>query len=300
MQTPPSPRDTEWTILNLLKWATGYFTSHGIDSPRATAEILLAFLLKLKRIDLYLRFDQPLQKNELAEFKFLIKRRVNREPVAYITGKKEFWSLEFEVNPYVLIPRPDTETLVETALNCLLPADISSDPAGLILELGTGSGAIVLALASERPAYRFIATDVSLKALDTARANAGRHHLESAVQFVAGNWLDPFSPEKPVFDMIVSNPPYIPSGNIPDLQPEVNRFEPLLALDGRSDGLGAIRNILFSAHPLLKLQGVLLLEMGFDQKSAVADLIQNCGHYPRFHFHKDYAGHDRVVVVHKT
>jgi release factor glutamine methyltransferase len=300
MQTPPTPQDIEWTILSLLKWTTGYFTSHCIDSPRATAEILLAYLLDLKRIDLYLRFDQPLLKSELSEFKTLIKRRITREPVAYIVGKKEFWSLEFEVDSNVLIPRPDTETLVETALSCLLPADIPSDPAGLILELGTGSGAIVLALATERPAYRYIATDISLKAINIAQTNARRHRLESAVQFVAGNWLDPFSSEMPVFDMIVSNPPYIPSGDIPGLQPEVKRFEPLLALDGQSDGLDAIREILFSAYLLLKPRGVLLLEMGFDQKSAVADLIQDCGHYPRFHFHKDCAGHDRVVVMHRT
>jgi release factor glutamine methyltransferase len=299
MQMPPIPRETEWTILNLLKWATGYFTSHGIDSPRITAEMLLAYLLNLKRIDLYLRYDQPLQKSELAEFKTLIKRRVNREPVAYIVGKKEFWSLELEVNPNVLIPRPDTETLVETALSHLPTADGSPEPAGLVLELGTGSGAIVLALATERPTCRFIATDVSRKAIDTARANALRHHLESTIQFIVGNWLEPFSSCEPIFDMIVSNPPYIPSGNIRRLQPEVCRFEPLQALDGRSDGLDAIRKILFSAHPLLKPQGVILLEMGFDQKAAVTDLIQSCGHYPRFHFVKDYAGHDRVVVMYK-
>ncbi len=299
MQNPPSPREAEWTILNLIKWATGYFTSNGIDSPRATAEILLATLLKLKRIDLYLRYDQPLLKNELSEFKSLIKRRVNREPVAYIIGKKEFWSLDLEVNPNVLIPRPDTETLVEAALSCLRPIDSPPDPAGQLLELGTGSGAIVLALASERPAYRYVATDISLKALEIARRNASRHHLASAVQFVAGNWLDPFSPNKPVFDMILSNPPYIPSEDISGLQPEVNRFEPLLALDGRSDGFHAIRQIIFSAHPLLKPQGVLLLEMGFNQKEAVIQLIQRCGHYHPIQIIKDYAGHDRVVVMHK-
>ncbi len=299
MQNPPVPREAEWTILNLIKWATGYFTSHGIDSPRATAEILLATLLKLKRIDLYLRYDQPLLKSELSEFKSLIKRRVNREPVAYIIGKKEFWSLDLEVNPNVLIPRPDTETLVEAALSCLRSADSSPDPAGQVLELGTGSGAIVLALASERPAYRYVATDISLKAIEIARRNARRHQLASVVQFVAGNWLDPFSPNKPVFDMILSNPPYIPSEDISGLQPEVYRFEPLLALDGRSDGLHAIRQIIFSAHPLLKPQGVLLLEMGFNQKEAVIRLIQHCGHYHPFQIIKDYAGHDRVVVMHK-
>jgi len=300
MQNPPVPREAEWTILSLIKWATGYFTAHGIDSPRATAEILLATLLNLKRIDLYLRYDQPLLNSELSGFKSLIKRRINREPVAYIIGKKDFWSLELEITPDVLIPRPDTETLVEAALSCLGPADAPPDPAGQVLELGTGSGAIVLALASERPAYRYIATDISLCSLQVARKNARRHQLDAAVQFVAGNWLDPFSPDRPVFDMIVSNPPYIPSGDIPGLQPEVSRFEPMLALDGRSDGLHAIRRIIFSAHSLLKPQGVLLLEMGFNQKSAVAEVIQECGRYPRFHFLKDYAGHNRVVVIYKT
>lgn len=300
MQTPPGPREAEWTILILLKWATGYFTTHGIDSPRATAEILLATLLNLKRIDLYLRYDQPLLKSELSEFKSLIKRRVNREPVAYIIGKKEFWSLDLEVNPNVLIPRPDTETLVEAALSCLRPENAFPDSAGQVLELGTGSGAIVLALASERPAYRYVATDISLKALGIAQKNARRLKLDSAVSFVAGNWLDQFSCDKPVFDMILSNPPYIPSDDIPGLQPEVNRFEPLLALDGRSDGLHAIRQIIFSAHPFLKPRGVLLLEIGFDQRDAVSRLIQDYGHYPSFQFRKDDAGHDRVVLMHKS
>jgi release factor glutamine methyltransferase len=297
MQTP-HPKDTEWTILNLLKWATGYFTSHGIDSPRATAEILLAHLLDLKRIDLYIRFDQPLQKDELAGFKTLIKRRVSREPVAYIVGSKEFWSLELAVNPHVLIPRPDTETLVEAALKYLPSADIIPESSGLVLELGTGSGAIVLALATERPSYRYIATDISLKAVQTAQSNARHHHLDPIVQFMAGNWLEPFLPQRPVFDMIVSNPPYIPSKNIPGLQPEVCRFEPILALDGQIDGLHAIRKILFSAHPLLKPGGVMLLEIGFDQRAGVTDVIQSCGFYAHFDFIKDYAGQDRVVVLH--
>lgn len=299
MQNLPVPRETEWTILNLLKWATGYFTTHGIDSPRVTAEILLATLLNLKRIDLYLRYDQPLLKSELSEFKSLIKKRINREPVAYIIGNKEFWSLNLEVNPNVLIPRPDTETLVEAALHCLGPVDSLRDSERRVLELGTGSGAIVLALATERPACHYVATDISLEAIDMARINARHHKLESAVSFVVGNWLDPFPPDKPIFDMILSNPPYIPSGDISGLQPEVSRFEPLLALDGRSDGLHAIRQIILSAHPLLKPQGVLLIEMGYNQKEAVNGLIQQSGYYHPFQIIKDYAGHDRVVVMYK-
>lgn len=300
MQNPPGPREAEWTILSLLKWAAGYFTAHAIDSPRSTAEILLAHVLNLKRIDLYLRYDQPLTQNELSGFKALILRRVKGEPVAYITGHKEFWSLDLAVAPGVLIPRPDTETLVETAISALKAGGDAAEPFGSVLELGTGSGAIALALATERPGYRYIATDISLPALTTAKANAERMHLLPAIQFVAADWVDPFLLHAPGFDMIVSNPPYIPTADIAGLQPEVRGFEPILALDGRSDGLEAIRRIIHSAHPLLKPEGALLLEMGFDQKSRVAALIRECGRYASFHFIKDYAGHDRVAVLYKT
>lgn len=299
MQNPPNSREHEWTILDLIRWTTGYFTSHGIDSPRTTAEILLAHALQIKKIDLYLRYDQPLLKKELSAYKSLLKRRIDREPVAYITGKKEFWSIELDVCPDVLIPRPDTECLVETAL-CYLGKEKSSghSPQGLVLELGAGSGAVVIALAYERPAYRFIASDISLKAIRIAKKNAEKHGLAS-IDFIAGNWLDPFPVEKPLFDMILSNPPYIPSGDIRGLQPEVSRFEPVLALDGgQSDGLHAISEIILSAHRLLKPQGLLLLEMGFDQKEKVSKLIENCGYYGSLKIIRDYAGHDRVVVMH--
>ena len=294
MLNPPTHRDTEWTILNLLKWTTGYFESHHIDSPRTSAEILLAHVLNLKRIDLYMRYDQPLLKTELAAYKALVKRRVNNEPVAYLTGKKEFWSLDLKVDQDVLIPRPDTECLVETALKCL-----NTGSTGLILELGVGSGAIVLALASERRSYRYVATDISYKAVRIARENARIHQLDSFITFAVGNWLDPFPPQQPLFNMILSNPPYIPSKDISGLQPEVARFEPLLALDGRTDGLHAIRQIIFSAYLVLNPGGVLLLEIGFDQKESVIRLIQQCGCYHSVHVVKDYAEHDRVAVMYK-
>lgn len=303
MQNLPSPQGLEWTILGLLKWSTGYFTSHDIDSPRATAEILLAHALNLKRIDLYLRYDQPLLKTELSAYKLLIKRRIRREPVAYITGTKEFWSNKLSISPDVLIPRPDTECLVETALKYLDsvcdPNVLQSEclPKGKVLELGVGSGAVVVALASERPLYRYVATDVSMKAILIARQNAGNHKVNSRIQFVAGDWLEAFSPHIPSFDMILSNPPYIPSGEIPYLQAEVAEFEPCLALDGGADGLFAIRRIISTAHSLLKPGGRLLLEIGCSQAADVVKIIRASGDYASFHVVQDYAGHDRVVVM---
>ncbi len=299
MQNPPNTREHEWTILDLIRWTTGYFTSHGIDSPRTTAEILLAHALQIKKIDLYLRYDQPLLKKELSAYKSIIKRRIDREPVAYITGKKEFWSLELCVCPDVLIPRPDTECLVETALGYLSrERSAGHSSQGLVLELGVGSGAVVIALAHERPAYRFIASDISLKAIRVAKKNAEKHGMAS-IDFFVGNWLNPFS-EKPLFDMILSNPPYIPSGDIKSLQPEVSRFEPMIALDGgKSDGLDAISEIILSAHRFLKPKGILLLEIGFDQKEKVSKIIENCSYYGSFSIIKDYAGHDRVALLHK-
>ena len=295
--------EPEWTILSLLKWSTGYFKSHDIDSPRATAEILLAHALNLKRIDLYLRYDQPLLKTELAAYKSLLKRRTGREPVAYITGVREFWSGAFSVGPDVLIPRPDTECIVETALNFLTSSmypDATDDERplrGWVLELGVGSGAIVVTLASERPFCRYVATDISMNAVLTARRNAESRGVGGQIQFVAGDWLEMVSPKTPLFDMILSNPPYIPSGEIPELQPEVARFEPRLALDGGADGLSAVRRIIYSAHRVLNPGGRLLLEIGCSQAQDVVKIIESSQSYATFRVIQDYAGHDRVVVM---
>ena len=180
MQTP-TIRKPEWTILKLLGWTTAYFQSKSIDSPRADAEILLAHALNVKRIDLYLQHDQPIFGRELSRYRSMITRRVAREPVAYIVGAKEFWSMEFSVSSHVLIPRPETEILVQEALSLL------GEPAGsseafapsLVLEIGTGSGAVILALAKERPGHRFFASDLSLAAIKIAKRNAAEHHLHS-------------------------------------------------------------------------------------------------------------------------
>lgn len=301
MQNQPKPRDPEWTIIKLLKWTTSYFKSHDIDSPRSTAEILLAHVLKLKRIDLYLQYDKPLYIDELSKFKVLIKRRIEREPVAYITGVKEFWSMDFAVTKDVLIPRPETECLVEAALS-LLPDDKSPDVKRMpksILELGTGSGAVILAIASMWPKYIYFASDHSVKAVKLARQNSKLHGLDTAVNFFCADWLMPLKSEMQPFDMIISNPPYVPTMVIGRLQPEIYKYEPISALDGGKDGLFCLRHIINTAHLYLNPNGSLLLEIGHDQKNDVRSIIEKCGNYENVVFINDYSGYNRVVRVKK-
>jgi release factor glutamine methyltransferase len=297
MQKPAASKGPEWTILKLLEWTTAYFKSHAIESPRAAAELLLAHVLRLKRVDLYVRYDQPLIAAELQQYKSLIKRRVDREPVAYILGTKEFWSLDFAVTRDVLIPRPETECLVETAL-----ARLDQEPqpgARCIMDLGTGSGAVVLALAAEQPQHRFFASDISLKAIELARQNARSQGMAEKIHFLCGHWLQPLHSRTPVFDMIVSNPPYIKHAALDGLQPEIFLYEPLTALDGGQSGLRYLKQIIVAAHPHLKTGGSLLLEIGHDQQKAVFDVCRDVGRYENIRCVKDYSGYDRVVVMEK-
>jgi|LGVE01.1.fsa_nt_gb release factor glutamine methyltransferase len=291
-----------WTILNILKWTASYFQTHDIDSPRAAAEILLAHALKLNRIELYMRYDQPLFKKELALFKALIKRRIAREPIAYIVGVKEFWSMDIAVTRDVLIPRPETEHLVEAALSLLPPIDCldcSRNIPKRILELGTGSGAIICALASQRPEHIFIASDRSIKAVELAAKNAKHHNLNKKIMFFSGDWFMPLKDDTHLFDMIISNPPYINTRLINKLQPEISMYEPVVALDGGKDGLCRLRHIIYCAHTYLKPGGSLLLEIGHDQEENVLGIINSCGHYEQVVFIKDYSGHPRVVQMKK-
>lgn len=300
----------DWTIIKVLEWTESYFkqqtqpdssdqlknNSHSyvqVDSPRLTAEILLAHILGLKRIDLYLQHDRPLEKKELADFKAAIKKRLAGEPVAYITGVKGFWEAEFEVAPGVLIPRPDTETLVEEALKFLNTEKRSTK----ILELGAGSGAIVVSLAQARPEHFYVANDLSQAALAVCQKN-NKKICQGAVHLFGGSWFDAI--RKGVeFDLIVSNPPYIATPVIEILQPEVRLHEPLSALDGGSDGLYCYRNILKEAHHYLKEDGQMLLEIGFDQKQGVETIVEQVGRYQNPEFIKDLAGHDRVAKLKK-
>ncbi|MCP4115445.1 MAG: peptide chain release factor N(5)-glutamine methyltransferase [Desulfobacteraceae bacterium] len=284
-----------WTIKKILDWTDTYFKSHDIDSPRLAAEILLSHCLDVRRLDLYLQHDRPLNPDELASFRELIKRRISREPVAYITGSKGFWESDFKVAPGVLIPRPDTEVLVEAALKVLAKG---GDKPLRVLELGVGSGAVIVSLARSNPEFRCVACDLSLTALGVASSNAAMEPPCPNLSFVAGSWFTPFRP-KAQFDLIVSNPPYIPTRDIETLQPEINRYEPLLALDGGPDGLDCIRTIMAEACDYLVPGGTLLLETGSDQREGVDGIFKNCREFASIEFIDDYAGLHRVVKLEK-
>ncbi|HSO20287.1 MAG TPA: peptide chain release factor N(5)-glutamine methyltransferase [Desulfosarcina sp.] len=290
----PDPRT--WTVLELVKWTADYFGSHALDNARSEAEVLLAHSLGLRRIDLYLDHDKPLCDDELRRFKDLIKRRIDREPLAYITGTREFWSLPFSVNPSVLIPRPETECLVEAVLPFL--AGDASTPKR-VLDMGTGSGAIVVALAHEHPRHRYTAMDRSLQALRTARENAHRNRVDRCIDWFCGSWEDALRPDGIRFDLIASNPPYVRSGDLAGLQPEIRRHEPRSALDAGADGLDCLRRIIRSAHRLLGAGGVLALEMGCDQGAEVRSLGEAAGAYTDIRIVRDYSGLDRVAVMRK-
>jgi len=282
-----------WTILKLLEWAAAHFKTHAIDQPRPDAEILLSHTLGLARVDLYLQYDRPLEERELAVFKELVQRRLQREPVAYIVGEKGFWTLDLGVTRDVLIPRPETELVVEAALEVISPQETENP--FYVLDLGTGSGAIVLALARERPGHRFFGVDSSLGAVRLAQRNAEKYGLNTSVGFFQGYWCDGLKEQKRCFHVIVSNPPYVRSADLKTLSPEISRFEPLQALDGGRDGLDGISAIIAQAPSFLKAGGWLIMEIGHDQGGPVQQLLSSVSAYEAVSVTKDYSGLDRVV-----
>lgn len=288
-EASPGPK---WTIIKTLQWTADYFRQHGIAQSRAVAEILLAHILCCQRIDLYLRHDQPLNEEELARFRQVIRRRTNFEPEAYIIGQKEFWSLPLQVSPDVLIPRPETECLVESALEKLPANDIVK-----ALELGVGSGAISIALAHERPQWCFWASDISHRAIGIARANAVRLLPMTAIRFFVGRWFEALDAHAYAFDLIVSNPPYIPTAQLDQLQPEIKTFEPNSALDGGPDGMESLEQIIDTAHIHLNPGGWLMLEIGHDQKSQIQERVGRHHTYDLVEFRNDYSGYPRVVQI---
>jgi len=282
------PSKTTWTNKSLLLWTTEYFSKHGISSPRLNSEILLAMVLGVDRVRLYMDWDSPLNTRELALFKTLIKRRIAHEPLQYITGSQDFWTLHLHVNPSVLIPRQDSETLIETALEfCEKDADID------ILDLCTGSGNLALALAYELKNATVTASDISEQVIQTAQKNAAENDLQDRVTFKHGNLFDALSGSDK-FDIIVSNPPYIPTHDIETLDNEVKLFEPLSALDGGSDGLTFYRKIIANSGKHLKQDAILFFEVGCTQAEQVEEIFRDSAFYD-IETRKDYAGNDRVV-----
>lgn len=277
-----------WTIRAVLQWTQGFFKDKGLDTPRLDVELLIGDALKLTRVRLYMDLDRPLDERELADIRERVRRRGRHEPVAYITGKRGFWKLDLAVDARVLIPRPDTERLVELALEALTGRE-----APRVVDVGTGSGAIALSIASERPDATVLAIDLSPDALAAAEANATAAGLTN-VTFARGDVLAPAAAFRP--DVVLSNPPYITSAECEALMPDVRLFEPRLALDGGLDGLRVVRALVTQAAALLPAGGALLFEIGHDQGPAAAALVEASAAFTGVTVHKDYGGKDRVVA----
>ena len=284
-----------WTIGKILEWTKGFFNDKGIDNPRLDAEVLLAAVLEQSRMYLYVHYDQPLNPEELATFRELVKRRAQREPVAYLLERREFFGHTFKVTKSVLVPQPDTEVLVEHALAQL--KEQGENVPLRIADIGTGSGAIILSLLAALPAANGVAVDISPEALAVAQENAANLGVAERMQFRQGDLCAPLAGEE-LFDAIVSNPPYIPHDAIPTLAPEV-RHEPLLALDGGKDGLDFYRRLVNEAAPCLKSGGFLAVEIGAGEGNAVIALAKENPAWGEARSMKDLAGLDRVIILDK-
>jgi release factor glutamine methyltransferase len=278
-----------WTVGRLLSWTTEFLGKKGAESARLDSEVLLAKALGVDRVWLYTHHDEVIDEGRRSGFRELVKRRADGAPVAYLVGRKEFFQLALEVGPAVLIPRPDTETLVVEFLN-----HFPKDAAPLAVDVGTGSGAIALACASQRKQARFVAIDASAEALAVARRNAAAHSLSERVRFVEGDLLAPVAGEGP-FDAIVSNPPYIATGEIGGLEAGVRDFEPHLALDGGADGLRLVSRLIEQAVPLLGPGGLLLIEIGSAQEGPVRELVGAQAGLVLSATVRDAANHPRVI-----
>lgn len=278
----------EWNIGTILTWTTGYFQDRGIPAARLDAEVLLAHVLGVDRVYLYTHYDRPMDQNERERYRNLIKRRVKHEPVAYITGSREFMSLDFEVNPQVLIPRPETELLVETVLGLSEPAQSTQ-----ICDVGTGCGAVAVSLGYYMPQAVITATDLSEAALMTARENAGKHNIQ--IEFYHGDLLESIPADR-CFHFIVANLPYISPQEYQCLPRDVQCFEPKSALLASGDGLDLYRRLLPQAMSRLQVGGFLLMEIGLAQGDAALAMAADYGEAQLI---VDLAGRDRLIQVKK-
>ena len=280
-----------WTIGRILKWTEQYFKEKGIESPRLDAEVLLSHILGRERIYLYVHFDEPLEPAELARYREAIKQRVQRVPVAYIIGEKEFMGLTFKVTADTLVPRPDTEILVQAAIERLR----ARGDAPRFADIGTGSGAICLSVLYFLPKAQADTVDISPAARAVAEENAAALGASDRITFHTGDLLAPLAGQ--CYDAILSNPPYIPDGDIAALAPEVRLKEPHTALAGGKDGLDFYRRLMANAPALLKDGGFLAVEVGIHQAAPVAALAVPS--FSRTEILKDYAGIERVVIAWK-
>lgn len=290
---------TESTFQSALQNATSLLAERGIASPRSEASLLLAYVLGIPKEKLILHPEKEITGSEEEDFLHLVERRCQREPVAYLTGQQEFWSLAFDVNPQVLIPRPETEGVIEQLIRWA--GATTRDRELSILDVGTGSGILAVTAAVEFSKARVTAIDISPEALAVARTNAQRHRVADRIDFILHDMTNDWPlPEGRRYDFILSNPPYIPSGEMAGLMPDVRDYEPVGALDGGPDGLSCYRSIIPNALADLKQEGGLILEVGDGQAEDVASLLEACQGFQEIVINQDLSGRGRVVFARRT
>lgn len=286
-----------WTVRRILEWTTGFFTRKHVDPPRLSAELLLSHVLSIPRIKIYTDYERPLGEKELATFRELVRRATEQEPIAYLTGRAHFFNLEFEVTRDVLIPRPDTETLVENVLQFVRHQAGFESPR--VLDLCTGSGCIAAAIAYHLKSAVITATEISSRAAEVARRNIDRLGLKDRVLVEEGDLFEPLSRvvDAQPFHLIVSNPPYIPTAQVQTLDRSVREYEPVQALDGGPDGLVVHRRVLAQAPARLLPGGRVYLEIAFDQAELALRIAAEHDAFDEVRVLKDFGGRDRVLSL---
>jgi release factor glutamine methyltransferase len=287
-----------WTIQKLLNWITKFLTDKGIDSPRLSAELLLSHVLAMQRIELYTQFDKTVTKEQLNRLHDLVKRVGRHEPIGYLTGKTEFYSLQLEVSPDCMIPRPETELLVERAIEFLRRR---TDPQ-FVCDLCTGCGCVAVAIAKNYTQAKIIATDICGAALNIAVRNIEKHGLKDRITLLCGDLFEPIVPQLDVdkFDLIVCNPPYVSAAEFEKLDKSIKDYEPRLALFAGIDGLDVYRRIIDKADRFLRPDGAIMLEIGYAQGRAIRELFEQTGAYDEIKIEKDLHENDRIATALRT
>jgi len=294
-----SPHKISITLGSVMKEAVNTLSSIGIKQARLESELLLAHVMGLRKEELIVRTNQELTELQEEKFLKLVERRCQKEPLAYIVGHREFWSLEFQVNRNVLIPRPETEGIIEHLLN--LTGEKAGEKSMRILDAGTGSGVLAIVAALEFPESQVTAMDNSRDALEVALENALRHQVAGRIEFLKMDFMSDWNiPKSDLFDFILSNPPYIRSKELERLMPDIRDYEPQEALDGGSDGLACYRKIIANAFPYLKPKGHLIFEVGDDQAGPVKQSLQAHGGLGEIKIIQDLSGRDRVVSARRV
>jgi release factor glutamine methyltransferase len=286
-----------WTIQKLLNWITQYFTDKKVDSPRLSAELLVSSVLSMSRIELYTQFDKTISKDNLDKLHKLVKRTAENEPLSYLIGKTEFYSLELDIKKACLIPRPETELLVERAIDFLRGREGKQ----FICDLCTGCGCIAVAIAKNFADCEIIATDISSEALETAEQNIKKYKLTDRIKLLCGDLFDPLIPqiESAKFDLIVCNPPYVTAADYEELTKNVKDYEPREALYGGIDGLDVYRRIVQRVDEFLKPDSALIMEIGYSQGPAVRELLEKTQIFSHINIEKDFSNNDRIVIAKK-